>query len=245
MSRRAVIFGYPGERKHENYCPGVELDIQRYREFLLSANGGWWFDSEIEMLGTDTTAGAVRTAVNRLKNVDYGLVIFSGHGCYVKSRKTTVLELPSRSELDASELTVGASKQTIILDCCRVVVSEVKLAEHFAKSLAAAKFANGQRCRQVFDYQISLCPKGRVTMYACDVDETAVDTGRGGRYSLGLLNVANDWAQSNRTDPSVLSVVKAHDVASQTVIYQSGGSQNPQIEKPRSEPYYPFAVDAR
>jgi hypothetical protein len=34
----------------------------------------------------------------------------------------------------------------------------------------------------------------------------------------------------------------AHNVACQLVKAKSGGNQNPQIEKPRSGPYFPFAV---
>ncbi len=244
MSRRAVIFGYPGEPDQQNYCPGVELDIENYHQFLLSPNGGWWNEEEIEVLGIGPSLTSVRTAVEKLKTVDYGFVIFSGHGYYVKSRDTTVLEVRKNVELDAVELNTGSPKQTLLLDCCRVLIREVTLAEQFAKSAAAASIVNGVRCRQEYDRRIGSCPKGRVVMYACNIDETAVDTGRGGRYSLSVLSGARDWARTNSSNPGILSVVEAHALAYREVVRRSGGSQTPQIEKPRSEPYYPFAVDA-
>lgn len=71
---------------------------------------------------------------------------------------------------------------------------------------------------------------------------------KGGYYSHSLINSATKWADSDTKDLSksvyYFSVISAHDAASLSVRALSGGRQNPHVEKPRSEPYFPFAVMA-
>jgi hypothetical protein len=85
-------------------------------------------------------------------------------------------------------------------------------------------------------------------LYGCSVDETAGDDApTGGYYSSRLVAGAEEWVTNQRnldTDHkyAILSVVEAHLLATPKVQEVSGNRQNPEIEKPRSSPYFPFAI---
>ena len=70
----------------------------------------------------------------------------------------------------------------------------------------------------------------------------------GGYYTSSIIQSAKNWRTKSNTDLtkqySRFSVVRAHDSAVNNVSRLSGGTQNPKMEKPRSEPYFPFAIIA-
>jgi len=63
-----------------------------------------------------------------------------------------------------------------------------------------------------------------------------------------MMRVATQWLDQSSVDTSKnwnkLTVVGAHDRAELLVKQESGNRQNPNIQKPREEPYFPFAVIA-
>ncbi|MCL6478972.1 MAG: hypothetical protein K6T65_11240, partial [Peptococcaceae bacterium] len=104
-------------------------------------------------------------------------------------------------------------------------------------------------CRRYYEKRLEQCPNGIVVGYACSKNETAGDSqSRGGYYSYSLLNSAMNWQKTNNIDLSSkwesFSIVAAHNASLSLVSRLSGGTQNPEIEKPKSEPYFPFAIMA-
>jgi Nuclease-related domain len=63
-----------------------------------------------------------------------------------------------------------------------------------------------------------------------------------------LIEAAQDWANAQAQNEWVVedafSIVDAHDPATKETIKLSGGTQNPTIAKPKTGPYFPFAVFA-
>jgi hypothetical protein len=176
-------------------------------------------------------------------------VLFSGHGYYSANRRSTIVCLRGNDEMDSMELRAGASKHTLILDCCRKVERAVLTEDALAKMAAAARKFGVSNCRRYFNREIEECPSGLVVLHSCDVNETAGDDSRrGGYYAYSLIDAAETWGDENRTDLSkhydTLSVPRGHDGASESVRRLSGNRQNPQIEKPRSSPYFPLAIVA-
>ncbi|MBU0508778.1 caspase family protein [bacterium] len=243
MTRGSVIFGYPGELGQEDYCPGVLEDIEGYRRFLTSPNGGLWSENEIQQL-TNASSGDVNRAIDRLEHVDYGLVVFSGHGSFASRTNTTVLQINRTSEIDHTELLRGAQRQTLILDCCRQPDERIVLEESIKKSAAAYVLSDASRCRVLFDESILACAPSRVVLYSCRISQVSIDTPAGGLYSFSLVRHAMNWAARQGQSRSVLSTVAAHNTAAITVGMRSNGTQTPVAEKPRSEPYFPFCVSA-
>jgi hypothetical protein len=245
MKRKALIITNPGERGEENYCEGVNKDIELYRSFLQSPEGGLWQDSEIRTLERPNLS-TVEAEVGRLQLADYSFVAYSGHAYH--SGRSTILALKRGVELDSAKLKVGASKHTLVLDCCRVVERPTLLLEKMLKALQARPILHSNDCRLYYDNRIEECPNGLVVLYGCSIDQTAGDdASTGGYYSASLIESAEEWVASEshldtQRQFSIRSVVQAHADAVSKVATLSGNRQTPAIEKPRSEPYYPFSI---
>ena len=248
MKRQALLIANPGETGASNYCEGVNRDCEAYPQYLRAPFGGLWYGSEIEVLKRPNTV-EVRLAMQKVKAADYGLVIFAGHGYYSQTKKTTMLELRKGEEIDSLDLRAGAGKQTLILDCCRKIEAATTRDMVFAEAMRKSASMTPDQCRYYYDREIQRCSSGLVLLWACAVGQTAGDDGaRGGYYSSSLLEGAEDWAKNSNVDTSrnisVLRIVTAHETAAAQVSRRSGGRQTPSIEKPRSEPYFPFGIVA-
>jgi caspase domain-containing protein len=144
----------------------------------------------------------------------------------------------------------AASKQTLILDCCRkkspAIPSLLTDSMRFAKRGPAV---NPEECRKYYDKCIEDCARELVVMHACSIGEVAGDDEqKGGYYSHSLLGASGAWVESVTIDTSrqykSRSVAEAHNAAVPRVRQISGNRQTPSIEKPRTGPYYPFCIVA-
>lgn len=249
MKRYGLIIANPGEVGRENYCEGVNLDVINYVNYLCSPVGGAWNRSEIEVLNKPSTQD-VRIAIAQARLVDYAFVVFAGHGYYSAEKRSTMLHLKLGVEIDSAELRQGAKKQTVILDCCRKI-ERTQLLQKSAmltlESFSESAF-NPSNCRKYFDSKVEQCADSLVVIHSCEINQTAGDDPiQGGYYSYNLLDCANDWASKlsySSTHYYSQNIVVAHEPAAVQVSRLSGGRQTPVIEKPRTNPYFPFAVAA-
>lgn len=246
VDRKALLIGCPGTP----YLPGVARDLANYDRFLRSPLGGTWYSDEIISLD-DPPASTVRAAIQLLKAADYSFALFSGHGYVTSNRRSTIVGLRGGEEMDSDELRVGAKKHTLVLDCCREIAKPMLAEDALAKmdSMTTAKSLSASACRRYYEKAISDCPSGLIVAHACDLDETAGDDPvRGGYDSYSLIDVAEDWAESNSRNLSEyyypFRMSTAHDDADRAVQKRSGNRQHPKMEKPRSGPYFPFAIVA-
>ncbi|NCN89409.1 MAG: caspase family protein [Gallionella sp.] len=249
MRRFGLIIANPGEAGEPNYCEGVNKDARNYLEFLCSPAGGAWERSEIQLLEKPSSLD-VRVAMIQAKQADYAFIVFAGHGYYSAVTRSTMLRLRPGVEFDSANLRQGASKQTVVLDCCRKIESPQQIVKRAALSFteSVSKRMNAQNCRKHFDREIGNCSSALVVIHSCAINQTAGDDSeRGGYYSFNLLEGANDWALGLSASSFCnysLSATEAHDKAAINVSRLSGGRQTPEIEKPRSAPYFPLAVGA-
>lgn len=250
-TRRALLISNPGEQGAQNYCQGVFVDIDNYKNYLTSPLGGAWFTSEINSLNKPT-ANQVDDEIIKMSGYDYTLILFSGHGYYSQKSLSTIIELNKYEEYDEMKLRKYATKRTIILDCCRKVYPEKleKLAE--ALIMKAEPTLAFDKCRKYFDIAIDKCSNGTIIGHSCSINETSGESEtHGGFYASSLLRAARNWHKQSNYDPKhyypnslAYSVVQTHNSAVPLVGTLSGGTQNPKIDKPRSEPYFPFAIMA-
>lgn len=250
MKRIALIISNPGEPNAENYCNGVLVDVENFRSFLISPLGGAWFGSEIHLLDRPTQQ-EVNAKIQQANLCDYSLVIFAGHGYFSSVTDSTILEIRPGYEYDSLNLRTGANKRLIILDCCRKVYPEpcLESESRLRVKFAVSKELDPFKCRIYYDEAISKCSNGILVGYGCSIDETSGDGGsKGGYYSSSLIRSCKNWFDNTDVNLSAhysfLSFVKAHELAISRVETLSGGIQNPEIEKPRSQPYFPFAIMA-
>lgn len=241
MSRKALIISNPGEIGAENYCEGVNKDVINYKDFLMSPQGGYWFENEIICLKRPSFE-VLDSYMKSLNNIDYTMIIFCGHGYSYKDE--TIIELKNDCDVYADSLKNGAIKRTIILDCCRKGAKSIdESIIHEYASLIQKSTMDGMSARKYYDELISSCPNDVVVTYACDLNETAKDDSRkGGYYSYSLLQCARQWAEQSTFSKSYQSIVTAHEQAAKITKVKSNYEQNPQIEKPKSTPYFPFVV---
>jgi len=249
MKRQAIIIANPGKSGTESYLGGVTKDVENFRSFLLSPNGGLWREDEIiEMVRPSRTK--VLKAIDEIIDCEYAFVAFSGHGWYSSFVDSTILELRDGEDIDSNDLRTVAPKQTLIIDCCRVV--ESAMPSFIMDSARIAKRAaqiNPKSCRKYYNSRIEECAAGIVVMHSCAIGETSGDDARkGGYYTSNLLETSKDWARNSTTDTSenysILSVDRAHDAAMSLVERYSGRRQNPYIEKPRTPKQFPFCIVA-
>ena len=248
MKRQALIIGNPGKPGAENYCKGVERDLVNYPAFLESALGGTWHDSEIITLKRPTLEVA-RAGIRLLAAAEYSFAVFCGHGCTDGRTGALMLELKEGHELHEHELRTGAERHTVIYDCCRRIARPVLTEDRMMKAVLARADASPRDSRAYFDRAVGECARGQVAMYACSIGEAAGDDERaGGYYSSSLIVGAKSWSESGDFDTQKsayrYSVVKAHNSAEETVKARTSNEQNPHINKPRSDPYFPFAIVA-
>lgn len=251
MTRKALIITNPGEANDpEHYCEDVFIDVANYEQYLRSPLGGAWEPYEIDKVNRPTCT-EVRMKIAGLAMTDYTMVIFCGHG-YIDGRTgNTILELKQGENLDSLELRTCSKKRTVLLDCCRKVVP-MELLEK-AELRAAYAFAepelNRQACRRTFDEQLTRCSNGIIVGYACSPEQVAGGhPTRGGYYSSSLIGASFSWFEGKKGGWRIFSdqrsIVSIHTDSVPRVARHSGGTQTPIMEKPRSEPYFPFAVVA-
>jgi hypothetical protein len=242
-TRRALLISNPGEQGAQNYCRGVLIDIINYKKHLTSPLGGAWFETEINYLNKPSIS-QVNNEIYKMSSFDYTLILFSGHGYYSNITSSTWIELNKDEDYDSNKLRMLTNKRTIILDCCREIYPPRPTVMAEAMKKVAKAPLDFERCRKFFNALIEKCLKGIVVGHSCSINETSGDDeNNGGYYASSLLRTATNWSENNNSW-ATYSVVQAHNSAVPLVGTLSGGTQNPYIEKPRSEPYFPFAVKA-
>lgn len=250
MKKHILLISNPGEKGADNYCNGVNVDIENYYNYFTSPLGGAWYPSEITHLDRTTVSG-LKSTLSKMKDNDYLKVIFCGHGYYSGGRTSTILELKTKEEIDSIELRGIVPKQTIILDCCRKIYPDIILEARMAKLAKSFSFSdlNSQDCRRYYEETIRNCSPGVIVTYGCNINEVAGDSSsQGGYFSSCLLKACKKIHENSNVDIKTnyyaYNIVKVFNEAVPLVQKLSGNTQNPQIEKPRSDPYYPFAIIA-
>lgn len=243
MKRSALIVLNPGSG--DNYCQGVEVDGKKYREFLTSPLGGAWTNDEITTLSTPDEL-TLQIELLKAKEAGYFFFVFAGHGCHSDDHNDTLIDL-GKKLFPLRRIRNTASRETIILDCCRERTSGVVLDSFMAKAAVLRSDLNALACRRAFDAHTLKCSETTVVMQACSIGQTAGDTPEGGRYSRALLKSAKSWGQGKPSPyqiTEIFSVAQVHAAAEQALLEQKV-KQKPTIEKPRSPLTFPFAVAAK
>ncbi|RDU98947.1 caspase family protein [Trinickia dinghuensis] len=236
VARKALIIGCP-----DKDIPGVLVDMENYRRFFQSSSGGAWYSNEIEVLKSPSTA-SLQSAVRRLQNADYSIVVFAGHGGYSNAKQTTLLQLSPGVSIEEHELKDGAPRHTVIIDACRVHLDKPVMEEYRAKAMAFDSADNPARSRMLFDNHIRACAPGLAVMHSCSIGEGAQETtDSGGLYSSILIRVGENRRAGTG---QVLTISEAHADATALVRRETRDRQIPRGMFPRTLPRFPFAVDA-
>lgn len=256
MKRRVLVITNPGEKGEDNYCGGVYVDGDNYKNYFKAPYGGYWSESEITILDKPSKT-TVQTELNNLTDHDFSIIIFCGHGWYSSLSASNILTLNKTESLDSNDLRKNANKRIIILDSCRKVhkeyiTDEILKSRMMSESLLGLSKLNPLACKEHYIETINMCPKQLIVGYAANLNELAGDSQtKGGFYSSSLIKASVDWV-----DNSIGSIVPSknflvsrfpsrHDNSAPLVEKLSGNTQHPQIEKPRvsdTNDYLPFGI---
>lgn len=207
MKRVALLIG------NSNGLSGVKNDIGNWRNFLKSDYGGRWYDDEINIV-MNPTKNDLSSKIDRIKadKPDFAIVVFSGHGAY---KKSTLLEINAFGDLISENDLIGiAPRQISAFDCCRNVIRETIMKANESMRMFADAIDNTMAIRRIYDARIMNAIEQQVRLYACSVDESALDTGSGGLYTKNLLECA--YSVPNSSSYKLVGV--AHEEARERTV---------------------------
>lgn len=197
MKRHALLIGNTGG------LPGVVVDLENYKNFLLSDTGGAWDSNEIEIF-ENSSSKDLRIKIDELKNrkkeqLDYCFIAYCGHGAQIGQH--VVLEInPKGEEIFADDLKGISPRQVNIFDCCRVIQEQEKIIKSRAtESFSREDLSYKQFVRKVYEERIMGSIKHNLCLYACSANESANDTSKGGLYSYFLISAAKKLAGEYKT----------------------------------------------
>lgn len=214
MKKKILIIG------NNEGLPGVKVDMQNYKTFFKSQNGGEWYDDEIiEKLNPGKEE--ILTLLDKLKQqqLDYLVVIFSGHG---GQGRETVLELNGSDYLSESRLHDLAVRQLNIFDCCRAFSPALLEGARNRLELKARSYFS---TREKFERRISEAIPQMARLYACKEGEVAQDTSEGGAYSKNLI-----YAAISNVEYTTVGVAHMRAAEQTSAVY---GNQHPEAILPR------------
>jgi hypothetical protein len=250
MKRKCILVGYPGEIGKKGYCEGVLKDFINYQRFLSSPLGGAWKNEEIIPLQTKSKS-EVLTHIRGIKNDEYLLFIFCGHGYFNENIKQTVIQLNSSEEISENDVMIAAFSRLYIFDCCRKTIAQMNEdSALFEEAIAkTASTLNGVDCRRYYDDQIMKCQGQTTKTFGCDITEESGDDSRfGGYYSSALIDTVKDMYKRSNIDTTlsykILQIDQIHKIAKIEVAKRTKNEQNPQICKARSDIQLPFGIIA-
>ena len=179
-----------------------------------------------------------------MKELDYALIAFSGHGHYkVLPDKTTETQMfiSANSYLTERTLTVRAKRELVIMDSCREyggeLITEMKEITNFSKAAMIRSEERFAKAREIFEKALSQSPEGRTLIYSCSLNQTAGDKFSFTRF---LISDAGRLATECK-HLQTISVKEAFDSA-ETKTQLDNYPQKPVYEGGRRKTHYPFSV---
>lgn len=242
MKRHALLLGYSGwDIPGKAPLLGVSYDLENYKNFLMSINGGAWEDSEITIL-KDRDLINLEYKILRIKEQRNDIVfsVFTGHGDFDNVEEfCRELEISRYSTISEKKLWGLANKQILICDSCSVLKRDNFNESVFDRYDFCIKEASNKRilARKKYEEMLLCCPNQMLRFYSSKVGTAARDTSKGGVYSKILIDTLKNSMEE-------ISIVTAHDIASNIVIKKMtyAGNENEQIPEkdvPRIHNYLP------
>lgn len=196
MSRRAILIA-AADAIPERCIPGATKDIEDFHEYLRSPLGGAWIPNHEIWTFYDRDDLAVLGAIAATTDVDYTMVVFSGHGGHTDPNDLTTSTVRfTEKTYPVSQLIPHSKKYTVIADSCRYYAEKKPLiAEHLKYHVKiASSQSTTENFRDVYQEILRRTPVGGNVVFACDVGELAgVDDAIGSYFIQTLIAQAKDW----------------------------------------------------
>jgi len=193
MIRRALLIGSPGLPGTKGYLEDMtKNDLNKIKNYLMSNNGGKWYDNEILLLDTNDI-NEVKKYINYVRNEhnDFVFCAFSGHGWYDGNRYSRVFEIGD-NDLYENKFKQLSKKQLSIFDSCAEVYKPKILTENkrFENVVASMDSLDHKDYREIYNNEIYKCHPQEISLYSSSVDEFShTDEDLGGHFIHYLLDV--------------------------------------------------------
>ena len=240
MKRHALLIGYSGwDIKGTEPLEGVSRDLQNYKDFLMSPNGGGWYENEITIL-QDESFRAIKVAIlqRKAESNDIIFTVFSGHGDYDDIENYCRRFEVSKNETILEKDLLGLSKkQILICDSCSGLRSKEIMTE--AKNVINSSIHENEylikKAREKYERLCLSCPEQTLRFYAAEVGTFAEDTSKGGRYSNALLDTLKHVSTET-------NIFQAHNIAAKRVRQESMEQQRPDYSVPKIHDFLPGSI---
>ncbi len=189
MTRKAIIIGAPG-----NNLNGVKFDVENYTTFLMSPSGGAWARYEIMDMINPTKKDLLKRIAD-IEDIDYVLVIFSGHGAWEKGTDRQIIKINDTQKMYLDDLITSAPKQLFIVDACRSLVEGLSGFDNGGVFMNFPSNLSIKDARQAFDNHLRKCKDGVMICTSCEIKKTSADGDDGSFFSNSLLKRAKEWTK--------------------------------------------------
>ncbi|NOS89669.1 MAG: caspase family protein [Methylococcaceae bacterium] len=242
ITRKAILIGSPSVTPK---LPGVTVDVNDIKRFLLSNQGGAWKSSEIVTL-IDQSPELVKSHVALANNIDYVFITCSGHGEHRvgQSLDETVMYLTDKDTISINNINPRNKRHLVIVDVCRnLVVIKKELKEALShEAMATLDSARSMiDYRRVFDDAVMASSEGRIVAYSCDINQSAGDDGTGGVFTQALLKVPRKFVPTGNSLYGIVNISQAFEKA-KAETYIKNAPQSPVFNAGRRREFFPFAI---
>lgn len=245
MKRRALLIGYTAEDSEEATLGGVRIDLNKYKNYLMSIRGGAWNSSEIITLEGPTKAELNRHIRNLIADeVDLAFTVFSGHGDFDDVEHQCRSFLLNKNEMFLEKDIAGIAKQQILIcDSCanrrgESALESLQKVRNSLQSLIEEKNEEKIIARKKYEDWCRLSSPQIIRLYAAKVG-TSADDRNGGVYTSSLIETLENAQHS-------IDIVEGHDNASRLVRMRTatrdGSSQVPERQVSRVSKFLPGAI---
>lgn len=241
MKRRAIIIASPLRKGYSGFLPGVKYDVLNYASFLTSSLGGAWRKDEIEILVNPSKAQIIETMF--YTRGDYVFTAFSGHGGTDMKTRKALLNINENETIWLSQLTAKSNRQLAIIDTCSTYINYgfSEKPQLIGDPFSSDSGLTLQQARIIFDNRVMASRKGWTVLHSASPGESAIDTEKGGVFSLSILKTAKIW-ENLASNGRILPVSVAYSYSSIYLKRKFKASQNPRILHSGVNPNFPFAV---
>lgn len=210
---------------NSNGLPGIKKDISDFRAFLLSCEGGAWNSDEIverQNLRLEELRRDLRLI--RLKNYDYCIFYYSGHGSYKRDNRLYINDTDENiGEYEVVDLSI---RQLSVFDCCRVEERQSEKRTYACDEAFNSNREFRQYARDRFERQVQSVVPQKNCLYACKIGECAIATGDGSIYTQSLLLTARSLCTVKDVDAITVHRSCCANVTRSAKI--NGGFQHPE-----------------
>lgn len=257
--RKALILNNDRNPGDKDILTGNDNDVARFKEFLTSPCGGSWHEDDVyasrpNEFTKDTLLQFLKD-IRKEHDVNYWMIVFTGHGCNINNGVGhDFIQLSPGNLVSVQELEswFSGSNSMIILDCCRTVamITEGRLPVPITIPTPGGQVYR-DKCEEIYLNALMAMPDDtHLIAYSCKEGEESQALPKiGSLYIEGLLG--HSCININRLNTSrntqftaanevIVPFAAVHEEVKKDIISITCGDQNPEFAPAVNYP--PFVV---